>query len=266
MHRLSLKPALASALAVLLFTACGEDEINNADDHEFFAEEPLSFSIGLEAQTEFVLEAINGSVEVTGDQHASSISVSGVRRVVSDSQEDADAHLPLLGVIVDSSSVTEAVVLTDQPAHAEGRDYIVNCVIAVPQDLAIKVGNINGNITVESIEADAVIESINGRIFATDIEGNAAMTVINGQISASVTLPPGGELDVGVTNGLIDLQLPQDTSAEFSATVVNGSVSVTGLSLSDQSTTPQSMTGTLGSGDGTIIVHAVNGTIVVRGL
>jgi hypothetical protein len=134
--------AAATLLALALFTGCGEDDVGWVNDKDSFAEEPFSFNIGLETRTLFVLQGISGSVEVTGDPAATLISVSGVRRVESDSEEDAAAHLPLLEVVADSS-VTDASVRTVQPVHAEGRNYIVNYSVTLPQDLALTVGTIN---------------------------------------------------------------------------------------------------------------------------
>ena len=193
MSRFALKAVLASMLAALLFTACGEDGINGIHSRDYIAEEPFSFNIGLCGRTDFTLQGINGSIEVTGDPQASSISVSGVRRVKSDSQEDADAHLLLLEVVVDSSA-TEATVRTSQPTESEGREYIVNYTVTMPRDLVLDVGTINGDVTVESIDADATIESVNGRLYTSGIRGNDTMTVINGQIHALASLPVEGEL------------------------------------------------------------------------
>jgi DUF4097 and DUF4098 domain-containing protein YvlB len=118
---------------------------------------------------------------------------------------------------------------------------------------------------VRTIVADARIWATNGRINATGLSGNTTMTVSNGQIHASASVSPGGELDLDATNGLIDLKIPEETSAEFYANVGNGTITITNLELKDQTTTPHSVTGTLGIGAGTITVHVTNGTIVVRG-
>lgn len=264
MSRFAHKVVLASMLALLLTTACDEDGVNNIDTRDYIAEESFSFNISHESRTAFILQGINGSVEVTGSHQASSISVSGVRRVISDSQEDADEHLLLLEVVVDSSTF-EPVVRTEQPTESEGREYIVNYTVTMPRGLVLDASTTNGDVTVESIDANAAIGATNGRVFASGIRGSATMTVINGEIHASATLPVSGELDLGVTNGFIELEIPQETSAEFYASVVNGTITIMDLVMTDQTTTPQSVTGTLGLGSGTITVHAVNGTIVVRG-
>ena len=66
-------------------------------------------------------------------------------------------------------------------------------------------------------------------------------------------------------NGSIQLSIPQNTSAEFSATVTIGDISVSNLVLQNQESTPNSLRGTLGAGQGTISLSTVNGNIRVTG-
>jgi hypothetical protein len=118
---------------------------------------------------------------------------------------------------------------------------------------------------VESITDTVVIENVNGPVSATDIEGNTRVTVVNGQIEASVTIPSNGYIIMNVANGSIDLGIPQETSAQFSATVAIGDITISSLSLTNETTTANSVTGTLGSGDGTISLVITNGSITVTG-
>jgi len=88
--------------------------------------------------------------------------------------------------------------------------------------------------------------------------------LVNGQIQAKVTLPTDGVIAMSTVNGGINLNIPQSTSAEFSASVVNGTIS-TDLILINLVSTPTSLTGTLGTGEGTIALSTVNGSISVWG-
>jgi DUF4097 and DUF4098 domain-containing protein YvlB len=212
-----------------------------------WAEEPFTFDEAIGTQTALRLEGISGTVEVTGTPGATSVTITGVRRVQADTLEDATTHLAELDVVV-SSSATEVVVQTVQPQFSAGRNYIVNYVITLPQDF------------------DCRIMSINGRIFTDTIEGNVLLTLANGDITASAALPSGGDIEMRAANGNIDLQIPQTTSAEFVATVAIGSITVTNLTLFNETVTPGSRTGTLGSGDGTISLGVGNGSIAVHGI
>ena len=77
----------------------------------------------------------------------------------------------------------------------------------------------------------------------------------------------GLDLRIQITagNGQIVLTIPQNTSAEFSAAVGNGTITLMQLSLSDQTATSTSLVGTLGGGNGSIQLITGNGTITVIG-
>ena len=84
-------------------------------------------------------------------------------------------------------------------------------------------------------------------------------------IEAEVTLPEDGTINLNLVTGNIELDIPQSTSAEFSASVVTGTISLSDLVLQNQASTPGSLTGTLGSGEGTISLNVVTGSISVQG-
>jgi DUF4097 and DUF4098 domain-containing protein YvlB len=241
--RLILVPPL---LGLILASGCGGSSSGFVDNRPW-AEEPFSFNEPVGTQTALQLQGVSGTIEVTGTPGATSIAITGVKRVQANTLEDATAHLAQLDVEV-SSSANEVLVQTVQPKFSAGRNYIVNYTISLPQDF------------------DCRILSVNGRIEADAIHGSVFLRLVNGQITASVTLPSAGEIDMSLVNGNVDLRIPQTTSAQFSATVAIGSISLTNLSLSNETVTPNSRTGTLGGGDGTISLDAGNGTIAVQGI
>lgn len=244
-RRLILVPSL---LGLILVSGCGNGSSSRGFvDTRPWAQESFDFDVALVTQTALQLHGVSGKIEVTGIPGATSVTITGVRRVQANTLEDATAHLAELEVTV-SSSANEVLVQTVQPPFSAGRNYIVDYVITLPQNF------------------DCRIMSINGQILTDTIEGNVLLTLTSGDITASVALPSGGEVEMRAVNGSINLQIPQTTSAEFAATVANGSITLTNLSLSNEMVTPGSRTGTLGSGDGTITLGVGNGTIAVQGI
>lgn len=250
-------------LGLTLAAACGDN--GDGGFTQPAAEEPFSFDVAIGTQTALRLEAVSGTVTVTGAPGASSVSITGIRRVEAASIEDANAHLADLQVDV-SNSATEVLVQTVQPQFAGGRNYIVNYTIALPDYLNVSIMTVNGAVTVRSFNANCTITNINGSIAVDAIVGNAILQLTNGDIDASVTLPAAGQIDMRVANGNIRLSIPQTTSAQFSATVGIGSIALTNLVLSSEVVTPTSHSGLLGGGDGTIALQAAIGSIAVQGL
>lgn len=207
---------------------------------------PFSYSVSAAGRTGLRLEGVNGSITITGDPSAQSITVAGERRVGSTNQADAEAHLQELEVQIDDSG-SEVLVRTVQPSESQGRNYIVDYTITVPSDLEVVVHNLNGGVNLEGVY------------------GSLFVALVNGEIDGRVRLPTDGVVDLATVNGPVDLSIPVDTSARLSASVVNGTINTSGLAFHDSTSTRNSFKGTLGSGRGHIELGTVNGNIRVKG-
>lgn len=212
------------------------------------------------------LEAGNGEIAITGQPGATSVTVTADLQVGSNvSRLDAETGLNQLGVLVADGS-DEIFVQTLQPNNLDGRQYVVNYNITVPDHLAVDVTQVNGHVTVSSIESSLFIEVKNGNVYLSDIIGVATVSVDDGSIDGSVTLPPGGEIMLSTGIGDIDLRVPKSTSAELSALVGFGAITWNNLDLLNAVHTTRSLTGTLGDGSGLIDLDTRNGNIDVTGI
>ncbi len=268
-YRFTILLVILSAASIWL-VGCGDDDGTSScggcvDNTDFAAEESFYQRIEFANQARLRLEGISGNIAIKGIVDSDSIIVSGTGRVRSESTEDAEDHLPLLEVRI-RDLATEVAVRTQQPSQPEGRLYEVDYEIVLPAGMEVEANNVNGTITVDDISADVDIANVNGQIVLRDIAGSVDAAVINGQISGEVTLPPDGTIDMDVTNGIIDLEIPVDTSAEFYASIVYGEINILGnLDLQDAEITNMSVTGTLGAGEGDIRLAVVTGIINVTG-
>ncbi|MFC1530608.1 DUF4097 family beta strand repeat-containing protein, partial [Gemmatimonadota bacterium] len=247
------------------------------------AEEDFSYSIDVTTQTSFLLQGINGTVELDGDPDATTVEVWGTRKVKSESVSDAQRNLEDLLVLV-ATTADRVTVRTDQPENTQGRSFIVNYNIVVPEDLDVRVVHVNGGVEIVSLTGDLDVISTNGETRIDSIYGNAEVNLTNGSlrlwemfgdveadlangdVNARVNMTGAALCDIGVTNGQIDLSVPYATSAQFSAAVTNGSISLgAGFTLANIQSTPVSLSGDLGAGLGTIRLRTTNGTIEVTG-
>jgi DUF4097 and DUF4098 domain-containing protein YvlB len=251
----------------LLFIHCSKksvDSDDNVDNTDFMATESFSFRGEVENQTQLRLEGINSNIAITGSSETDSVIISAQKYVGSESIQDAQAHLSELHVNV-TELANEIFVKTIQPDETHGRNYGVNYEITLPQEFTVLVINVNGGISITSVHESVSVVNVNGQVILTDVSGSASVILVNGQIQAEVTLRKGGTLAMTTVNGGIDLEIPQYTSAEFSASVVNGTITVSNLVLIGEVSTPTSLTGTLGTGEGTITLSTDNGGIYVTG-
>ena len=95
--------------------------------------------------------------------------------------------------------------------------------------------------------------------------GNLSTEVTNGNLTGGVSLPVDGSCWMNSVNGNITLTVPRTSSAEVTASVTNGTVSVNNLQLLLRTSSWTSLSGTLGDGKGSIQLTTVNGTVVLSG-
>jgi len=225
--------------------------VSNTD---FEAVEVFSAEVPVVNHTQFILTGKDGVITVTGISGATSAIISAIKRVQSDSTEDADAHLQELEVNVQDLA-SEIRVETIQPIDDGGRNYIVDYTITLPIFLEVRVQNTGGIVTLDSINNDVTVLNVGGNITLRNILGSALTDLVAGQIQGEVTLPLNGAIDMKTVSGDIDLAIPVNTSAEFSAAVNIGNISVSNLVLQNEVTTATFRSGTLGSGQGTITLE-----------
>lgn len=251
----------AGVLAVALgLSACDGDPFSGgqqAQEEFFFEEDATGFS-------EFRLEGINGNIDLIAQSGTEELTVGGFRRVRSSSLADAQEQLERLQVVVTGEG--DAIVIrTEQPSDTEGRTFEVEYNLIVPERLAGIIINVNGNILIDAMDDDVEVITVNGNITLQDHFGSADVTTTNGNLDATVTISLGGVIDMNAVNGSIELDIPAATSATFAARLANGDITTSGLSLDNAQSTPISLTGVLGGGDGEIDIVTVNGNITARG-
>ena len=242
---------------------------NHADGRQvsntnFSASEDFSFDLTVASQDRFVLSGINGTITVTGTTINNQVLITGTRQVKSESTDDAERWLQELNVLVNTFS-NSIEVTTDQPKETHGRNFQVFYEVRVPQTWQVDVDNVNGIIRLDSLNARAVVNNVNGDIWVNHHNGELIVDLVNGQINGTVYLPTNGLCDLETVNGLIFLSVPDNTSAMVNASVVNGSINLNNLQLTQSTVTNRSVSGKLGSGEGTIRTTAVNGTINLTG-
>lgn len=117
-----------------------------------------------------------------------------------------DAYSQLKNQTVEINGLTEEILIkTIQPIYSNGRSYCVNYTSKVPS------------------QPNVVVENVNGWI--------------NGKVS----VPYNGTVDKSLVTGTIQLDIPENTSSEFSANLASMSISLQHLTLYNRVPTSKSL-------------------------
>ncbi len=272
-------------ILIVLFTSCVVEPYDDDYVHNlrYSASEDFSFQLSPNDQTRFTLDAINGTVEIIGRSDRNIVEIWGERIAESDSRRDAENYLDRLDVEV-TQRTEEIFVQTLQPNDTHGRNLIVHYFVRIPKSWDVEAYLTNGEMTIknltgyvdaeltngefnlESVANTVDINMTNGNMFLNDVRGSVDADVTNGNIDTRMILPAFGTCNMNTVNGQIRLYIPESTSAEFSANVTNGTISLNNLDPQDLQSTLRSKSGVLGSGEGEIDLKTVNGNIIINGL
>lgn len=277
-HLISIRSVsiLIILLCVGILFGCSGGDINgpqfnistdgfNIKDPEFTVEDTYKYEFPVENHIRLKVEAINGEVVVTGQEDADQVMVTAYLSVSSDSLADAESHLSDLDILV-TDSTNQILIQTVPPENINGHKYRVEYDIIVPNKFEVVTSQTNGTTAILDIQNSVEVENINGDVLLYDIVGGVTADVENGGIEGTATLPLNESIHLSVDNGRLQLRIPKSTSAEFSATVDGtGEITVFNLDITDSLVLSKSHTGTLGNGQGSIVLSTVNGNIDVIG-
>ena len=230
-------------LLAAVTTGCVTDLFDDRSN-DVEARESFFYRLDAEGRSRVWIENVNGGITITGEASTTEVVIEGHRVVRSDSRADAEAFLARVTVEVTEPG-TEIRARTTQPDDTDGRDVSVAYEVTMPPGLALYASTINGGIDVRGTEGDAEVRAVNGGLAGT------------------LSVPAGGEIVFSTVNGGILLSIPAETSAMLEADVVNGAISLQGITLTDPVSTSRSVRGQLGSGDGLLRLTTTNGGIAV---
>jgi hypothetical protein len=135
----------------------------------------------------------------------------------------------------------------------------VDYTIAIPDGLATKIVNVNGQIVARGVRAELDAVNVNGDV-ELETTGPAKAVTVNGSVRA-IAGKVDGKTKFATVNGNIDVTLPPGCDAEISASTTSGKI-VSDLPLKRHEMGPlASAKGTLGAGTAQLSAATVNGDV-----
>ena len=232
-------------LILLLFVTIGCDEDSVSSSDQFEADASETRVITLSAQTNLIVENINGIINIVASDTASNVYCDIIKKVKSRiSQNDAQLHLSDI-TIAYSTNNADVKIFVDNPSNND-RDYETRLDVLLPGNFNHDLSLGNGNISVNSTIKRMVI------------------SLGNGNVTAEVILTDTCSTFISIGNGNLNFTIPDNTNATLLASVGNGLISNNGLNFQNQQITSRQFSGTLGNGAGNIVLSVGNGNITMN--
>jgi Putative adhesin len=210
----------------------------------------------LTAGGNFVLENVNGSVQVEGWDR-DEVEVRAVKTSQNDPRDLAQVKIEV------ESHPGQVAVHTLYP-KGEGAQVAVEYHVRVPYRVLLgSVGTVNGSVVVRGIEGSGELRSVNGNVEVTNSSGRFNAKTTNGDLRLELReLMDGGPMDIETVNGSVVLGLPSNARANLKALSMNGDVySELPATSTGAPAAKRGFRAKMGVGGGDISVHTVNGGI-----
>lgn len=258
------RPAFVLLLGVLAATTgCVEATVGKL---KVRATEEWKRSYPLAENGEVLVTTTNGFVEIEAVDGAT-VEVAAERVATAATESVARELLPRIGIKEDIKPNRVSIETERISGIVIGVSYLVNYHVRVPRWAVVRARTTNGDVAVEGVTGRVVANTTNGAISGRELSGGVEARATNGQVTVELRAVGEDPIDVRTTNGHVRLTLPGDAKANVSASCVNGTIDVAGVTLDlmgEQSR--RRVRGRMNGGGTPIEVATVNGrvTIVAR--
>lgn len=258
MLRKLLLPALI--LAILLPSSAGAYKLEERWEQSFSVDEGI----------EFVLDNVNGKIEVSSWDN-SEISVEALIKIKAPSKSKAEKLYEKIDFLIEQKTGYLGIKADLPKIRQVGLGLFDRISIAihyevrVPRFTNLDLTSVNGGIDIEDVRGRFDIGTTNGSIDMCGMEGEGDVKTVNGGIMCRIVeFPRRGRLEIKTTNGGIHLWLPDDVGGSLEAKTINGGIDLD-IPLTKRIKVKRRMvSGVLGDGEGMIKVRTTNGGISIE--
>ncbi len=138
-------------------------------------------------------------------------------------------------------------------------DMRADFAVSLPAGVKLDVVAVNGGVSVQGVSSDVKIQSVNGSVDASSRSGSMAIENVNGSITAGVDSLGTAPYRFVTVNGSVHVTLPAAFQGRVELKTITGRASsdfpVTGA------TERNTIEGTVGSGNGSVTIKTVNGSV-----
>jgi hypothetical protein len=160
---------------------------------------------------------------------------------------------------------TGATVQANGPDFGDKHGWAVSYEVFVPHrtDLSLKAHN--GGISIRDVTGDIQFDTINGGVSLQRLAGNVRGKTRNGGLSVELAGArwDGQEMRAETTNGGVSITMPENYSAQFEASTVNGRINL-GVPVPAGTDERRDVSVRLGAGGPLIRTTTINGGVSIK--
>jgi len=219
------------------------------------------------AARDLVLDAsVNGSIHVEAWDESD---IELVSIIQAEAPSEAEARR-----LVDATDIeTRGTVRARHPDLWNGRDTSISASfrLRVPRSSDLDLTALNGSVIISGVAGDVRVQTVNGSLRFDAMAGDVVGRTSNGSVSIALAGQSwtGRQLDVETTNGSVSITLPEDYSADLTASTKMGRIRAPGLVTTDATFERGewyggSVEGRIGRGGAPIRAVTTNGSIRIQ--
>lgn len=247
-------------IALILLSGCKKESTEPTSEHSFTSD--AYGNIALSNQRVIVVKNSLGSILITGQGISNTCRWYLNKAVTTESVSDTAVLFSSISLSTQTSSDTLFVEGTSTAPSNVNPQCLVQ--LSIPYSMVCKIEQVNGDTEVDDMDSLLVIENASN-VNVLRHNGSCQITTGTGNVSVASAFPDSGFCVIKVATGNIMLKVPINASAQVYAKSNNGTVSQTGLTLTNIQQQSNLLSGILGSGHGIIQLETNQGNIQIQG-
>ncbi len=224
--------------------------------------EKIEKSFTVAGESYFSLSNINGAVAIASWQEDTIKVVASISAETQESYDDVTINMAQQGK---NASVNTDYKEKSYRQHKQAAK--VDYQVWLPENTNLAdIELVNGSLNIKNVSGEVEAEVVNGSIKATGLSGNSEISAVNGSVNVEYKTQTDNvdNIDIETVNGRIELFIPQDINANVSADTMHGNIKTAfGLQAKKNQFVGRNLRGKIGSGQTTINLDSVNGSINV---
>lgn len=204
-----------------------------------------------------------GSIMINGSSDSSNVSY--VLNKTVKVKESSLAQAEFDKILFDYSTISDTINCIINSPSVPFDNYKSSLNINLPPGKDIYVKKNNFGVQTYQLENNLHIETAKGECIVEGHGGSVEAITQSGNINAMVLIPDSGYCNCYSVDGSITVQVPIGSSGNIILKTTNGTVSYSNLNIQNLTHTSKELTGTLGTGSGTIYLESVNGNVLLKG-